>query len=205
MEELLEVFPALIILVVSIAASVAGNQKKQRREAAKRARAFNRTFQVGGASAGPVAPGAPAASDAPVMVAASDAPVTVAAPMAKPLDRPPLAPRVSAMQAESLAGEAEIMPGADEVYQPAQTQVHDHLAPACPAHEADGSLEYASPEGVDPCHAEDLRGMNTPLPPRSPAAPAPSGFHLKLDAEDLTQAFVLQEILKRPRERRRRC
>lgn len=192
MEELFEAVPALVILVVSIVASVLGNQKKKQQAAAKRQYRTVRPSPARGVTfAGPAAP-------------SGSAPAAPAAPMVKPLDRPPLTPTVSAMQAESLSGEAEIMPGADEVYQPAQTQVHDHLAPACPKHEAEGSLEYVSPEGVDPCHEEDLRGMNIPLPAQPQAASAPSGFRLKLDAENLTQAFVLQEVLKRPQDRRTR-
>ncbi len=192
MEEVFEVVPALIVLFVSIVVSVVGSQKNKQKAAAKRQLHTVRPHPAKGVTfAGPAAPSAPAS-------------VPSAAPMARPLDRPPLTPKVSAMQAESMAGEAEIMPGADEVYQPAQTQVHDHLAPACPEHEDDGSLDYASPEGIDPCHEEDLRGMNTPLAGRPVAASAPSGFRLKLDAEDLTQAFVLQEVLKRPQDRRRR-
>lgn len=85
-------------------------------------------------------------------------------------------------------------------FAPLAPTVHTHLEPACETHDAPGSLGYVSTEGVDVCHEEQFepRAEVTPIHVEQP------GIHLNLDSGSLVQAFVLQEVLTRPCDRRPR-
>ena len=78
--------------------------------------------------------------------------------------------------------------------------VHTHLAPDCDVHDASGSLNYISSEGKDPCHEAQL-SIRTPLTQEEAPAPA---LRLEWTGEALVNAFVMQEILTRPAQRRAR-
>lgn len=77
--------------------------------------------------------------------------------------------------------------------------VHPHVAPDCAAHDAPGSLGETSMEGKDPCHEAELTLART-----MDAAPQPEGG-LTFDwfGENMVKAFVMQEVLTRPAQRRR--
>lgn len=94
-------------------------------------------------------------------------------------------------------------PAATPVVQ-AQPKVHTHLAPSCDL-DADlsGSMLYDSPEGTDKCHEEELRPVHQPLQAEEPVQ-GKSGLTLDFSADAMVQAIVMQEVLTRPCDRRRR-
>ena len=84
----------------------------------------------------------------------------------------------------------------------AQPTVHTHLDPDCEVHDAptSGSLNVRSTEGKDPCHEDQL-------PPQRPAVQAPAAekpsLTLDWSGDAMVRAFVMQEVLTRPCDRRR--
>ena len=84
-------------------------------------------------------------------------------------------------------------------------RVHVHTAPACPVDDDAGSLRYHSTEGVDPCHEEQLPSMHAPRPePVTPPVTEKPGLALEWTGESMVKAFIMQEVLTRPCERRGR-
>ena len=75
--------------------------------------------------------------------------------------------------------------------------VHTHIQPDCDVHDAQGSLNFASTEGKDPCHEDELT-MERSLP----EAPAQAGS-LTFDwtGDSMVKAVVMQEVLTRPAQR----
>ena len=88
-----------------------------------------------------------------------------------------------------------------EVIQP---KVHTHLAPDCKVHDRVGSLKVTSMEGKDPCHAQQLAPAQQPRPVVQETQEKP-GLQLDWSGENMVKAFVMQEVLTRPCERRRRA
>lgn len=87
---------------------------------------------------------------------------------------------------------------------PAQPKVHAHLTPECPLDgELSGSLNYDSPEGRDICHEDQLRPVDQPLMVHEPETEKP-GMTLDLSPNAMLQAVIMQEVLQRPCQRRRR-
>ena len=84
----------------------------------------------------------------------------------------------------------------------AQPTVHTHLAPDCETHDApaSGSLNVKSPEGKDPCHANQLPATRAELPEEATAQP---DLTLDWSGDTMVKAFVMQEVLTRPCDRRR--
>ena len=78
--------------------------------------------------------------------------------------------------------------------------VHTHLTPDCAIHDAPGSLDFASTEGKDPCHEEQLAGMR--VIPEEPEAAGTLTFDWS--GESMVKAFVMQEVLTRPAQRQAR-
>ena len=85
----------------------------------------------------------------------------------------------------------------------AQPTVHTHLAPDCEIHDAptSGSLNVKSTEGKDPCHEDQLTQRRDPLPEAAAEQP---GLTLDFNGDALVKAFVMQEVLTRPSQRRAR-
>lgn len=114
-----------------------------------------------------------------------------------------------ATAAKAQQGETEYSqpkPGPEErlVQEVAQPQVHTHLAAECEEHDAPGSLGEGSMEGKDPCHEEQLPTMKAPRPEIQLETEETSGLQLDWSGENMARAFVMQEILTRPCDRRRR-
>ena len=86
----------------------------------------------------------------------------------------------------------------EQPYIPAQPAVHVHLAPDCLTHDAPGSTGMISDEGKDPCHEEQLTSR---LDAAEPTQEAP-GLQLDWNGESLVKAFIMQEVLTRPAQRR---
>jgi hypothetical protein len=81
---------------------------------------------------------------------------------------------------------------------PASVSVHAHLDPDCETHDIAGSLGVTSSEGKDPCHEEQLTAR---LDAAEPTQEAP-GLQLDWNGESLVKAFIMQEVLTRPAQRR---
>lgn len=82
----------------------------------------------------------------------------------------------------------------------AKPKVHEHLAAECDLDaELQGSIGYDSPEGRDKCHEDELFPAHEKRP-EAPHEKVQSG--LKLDFSP--NAMVMQEVLTRPCERRKR-
>ena len=117
-------------------------------------------------------------------------------PEPKPAPKPTPAPRP-----------AEMLPPLQQ--EPAREAIapraHVHTAPACPVDDNAGSLHYQSTEGVDPCHEEQLPSMHAPRPePITPNVTEKPGLTLEWNGENMVKAFIMQEVLTRPCERRGR-
>lgn len=85
----------------------------------------------------------------------------------------------------------------------AQPQVHTHLAAECEEHDMPGSLGEGSMEGRDLCHEEQLLPPGTPRPAAPAAVEETPGLQLDWSGENMVKAFVMQEVLTRPGQRRR--
>ena len=120
--------------------------------------------------------------------------------------RPPVAqpaPVTQPARPAAPASMASMLPPRQEGPIPAAApRVHPHLAPDCDVHDAPGmgSLGVTSLEGKDPCHEEQLQGQRTTLAPAEAAQP---GIRLDWNSDALVKAFVMQEVLTRPCDRRR--
>ena len=86
----------------------------------------------------------------------------------------------------------------------AQPQVHTHLAPDCDEHDRTGSLGVKTLEGKDACHEDQLAPVNVPRPTISFPKEEP-GLQLDWSGDSMVKAFVMQEVLTRPCDRRRRA
>ena len=83
-----------------------------------------------------------------------------------------------------------------------QPMVHTHLQPDCDTHDAptSGSLNVVSPEGKDPCHEEQMPERRAAV--QEPPVEKP-GLQLDWSGDAMVKAFVMQEVLTRPCDRRR--
>lgn len=82
---------------------------------------------------------------------------------------------------------------------PLAPSVHTHVDPDCETHDAPGSLGVTSMEGKDMCH-EDQFDVRSEMP----VITERPGLQLDLSGKALTQAFIMQEVLTRPCDRRPR-
>ena len=86
----------------------------------------------------------------------------------------------------------------------AQPKVHEHLAAECDLDaELQGSIGYDSPEGRDKCHEDELFPAHKKRP-ETPHEEVQSGLKLDFSPNAMVQAMVMQEVLTRPCERRKR-
>ena len=86
----------------------------------------------------------------------------------------------------------------------AQPKVHEHLAAECDLDaELQGSMGYDSPEGRDKCHEDELFPAHKKRP-EMPHEEVQSGLKLDFSPNAMVQAMVMQEVLTRPCERRKR-
>lgn len=86
----------------------------------------------------------------------------------------------------------------------AQPKVHEHLAAECDLDaELQGSMGYDSPEGRDKCHEDELFPAHKKRP-ETPHEEVQSGLKLDFSPNAMVQAMVMQEVLTRPCERRKR-
>lgn len=107
-----------------------------------------------------------------------------------------------AMQENQVSAEGQAKQ--EKQAKPAQPKVHVHLTPECPLDvELSGSLNYDSPEGRDICHEGQLRPVDQPLMMHEPEVEKP-GMRLDLSPNAMLQAVIMQEVLQRPCQRRRR-
>ena len=77
--------------------------------------------------------------------------------------------------------------------------VHPHIQPDCDTHDVPGSLGVTSMEGKDPCHEDELTLERTVAAPAKPEG----GLQLEWSGENMVKAFIMQEVLTRPAQRRR--
>ena len=67
----------------------------------------------------------------------------------------------------------------------------------------EGSLHAESTEGIDPCHEEQL--SERPAPQLAPMPVEAPGIRLDWTGENMVKAFIMQEVLQRPCDRRKRA
>ena len=92
------------------------------------------------------------------------------------------------------ASMATMLPPREEL-KTAEPLVHAHDADPCQTHNVPGSFaEGNATEGLDPCH--DGSSIT------ASAADAGSGLNLDWSADSMVKAFVMQEVLTRPCQRR---
>lgn len=72
--------------------------------------------------------------------------------------------------------------------------IHTHIQPDCDVHDAQGSLNFASTEGKDPCHEDQLSGLRT----EEPASVPQPGLTFDWTGDSMVKAVVMQEVLNRP-------
>ena len=77
--------------------------------------------------------------------------------------------------------------------------VHPHIQPDCDTHDVPGSLGVTSMEGKDPCHEDELTLERTVATPAKPEG----GLQHEWSGENMVKAFIMQEVLTRPAQRRR--
>ena len=77
--------------------------------------------------------------------------------------------------------------------------VHPHIQPDCDTHDVPGSLGVTSMEGKDPCHEDELTLERTVATPAKPEG----GLQREWSGENMVKAFIMQEVLTRPAQRRR--
>ena len=115
---------------------------------------------------------------------------------AKPVSWPDASPASTSRPASM----SSMLPPREEgPRQPVQTTVHTHYAPACDTHDAPGSLGVGSTEGKDPCHEDQLTDA---LPAQREMTEKP-GLTLDWSGDAMVRAFVMQEVLTRPCDRRK--
>ena len=86
----------------------------------------------------------------------------------------------------------------------AKPKVHEHLAAECDLDaELQGSIGYDSPEGRDKCHEAELFPAHEKRP-ETPHEELQPGLKLDFSPNAMVQAMVMQEVLTRPCERRKR-
>lgn len=125
----------------------------------------------------------------------------VIASMPKPQTKPV---QTVQMQMDKSRATMPIVPAQPTMQQSAQPKVHTHLTPECDLDaELSGSLQYDSPEGVDKCHEDELRPVHQPLLSEE-LVEEQSGLTLDFSSKAMLQAVVMQEVLTRPCDRRRR-
>ena len=108
-----------------------------------------------------------------------------AAPVAEETMLPPEAPAAPTVR-------QEIAPRVE-----ARVRVSPHME------EYEGSLHAESTEGVDSCHEVQLSGR--PAIQLAPMPVEPPGIRLEWTGENMVKAFIMQEVLQRPCDRRRRA
>lgn len=86
---------------------------------------------------------------------------------------------------------------------PAAPRVHTHLSLDCDQDDPSGSMDFISTEGRDPCHDEELPNRGIPRP-SFPAAQEQPGLALEWDSNALVRSVIMQEVLTRPCQRKRR-
>lgn len=168
----------LIILLIAAVVNVSGKTKKKRQEAAKH-QPLNQPVN-------------PAESFEEETQEAHESVMRSAKPSLQPM-KPELT---------SMIDKRDFPP--ETKPKTAQPKVHVHTADPCPEDGGfQGSLNYESPEGQDSCHEEMLHpadGNHRSEPERH----EDGGLHLDFSPNALVQAVVMQEILTRPCDRRRR-
>ncbi len=182
MEDLL---PIIILICGLVASAASKSSKKSRSEAAKR-----RIY-----------------ADSPQNAVNRQRAEAMQAPAAHPYAAPakPAAPAQPASMASMLPPQAPLMSAADvpAMAPAARVSIHPHLQPDCNVHDApSGSLNVASPEGKDPCHAPQLKPRPAARYTEVESAEETSGLNLDWSGEGMVKAFIMQEVLTRPCQRR---
>ena len=86
---------------------------------------------------------------------------------------------------------------------PLEPRVHTHLSLDCDMDEPSGSMAFTSTEGLDPCHDEEMPSRRMPRP-SFPAPQEQPGLALEWNSDALVRSVIMQEVLTRPCQRKRR-
>ena len=85
----------------------------------------------------------------------------------------------------------------------ATPRVHPHLSMDCDFDGPSGSMDFTSTEGADPCHDDDLPSRSSPRP-SIPVMQEQPGLTLEWTGDALVRSVIMQEVLTRPSQRRRK-
>ena len=127
---------------------------------------------------------------------------------AKPITKPAQAKSFQEWFDDMTASQSAPQPAqkpAESVQKPApiEPRVHTHLAMDCDLDDPSGSMEFTSTEGIDPCHDDDLPSRNVPRPILPDMQEQP-GLALEWNSDALVRSVIMQEVLTRPCQRKRR-
>ena len=95
------------------------------------------------------------------------------------------------------------MPAAPVVRQEIAPRVETRVRVSPHMEDYEGSLHAESTEGIDPCHEEQL--SERPAPQLVPMPVEAPGIRLDWTGENMVKAFIMQEVLQRPCDRRKRA
>lgn len=94
-------------------------------------------------------------------------------------------------------------PAAPAVRQEIAPRVETRVRVSSHMEDYEGSLHAESTEGIDPCHEEQL--SERPAPRLAPMPVETPGIRLDWTGENMVKAFIMQEVLQRPCDRRKRA
>lgn len=135
----------------------------------------------------------------------SGVPPVTAKPITKPLEKKSFQDWFDDMNA-SQAKQPEpqrTSPVPEAPFAPIEPRVHTHLSMDCDLDEPSGSMDFVSTEGVDPCHDDELPSRGAPRS-GAPAVQEQPGLALEWNSDALVRSVIMQEVLTRPCQRKRR-
>ena len=133
-------------------------------------------------------------------------PPVTAKPIIKPAEKKSFQDWFDDMAASQTASPAAPQPqpvAAEAKPAPMEPRVHTHLSMDCDIDEPSGSMDFTSTEGMDPCHDDEMPSRSMPRP-SFPAMQEQPGLALEWNSDALVRSVIMQEVLTRPCQRKRR-
>ena len=103
----------------------------------------------------------------------------------------------------AVPAQPDALPMAQAPAAPLEPRVHPHLSLDCDLDDPVGSMDFISTEGYDPCHDDELPDRSAPRS-ELPALQEQPGLALEWNSDALVKSVIMQEVLTRPCQRKRR-